>query len=365
MNLRIPGPTPCPPEVLAAMGGQMVNHRGPEFAALLTKVTGLLKEFFQTSNDVLILTTSGTGSMEAAIVNTLSPGDRALSVIIGNFGERFAEIARTYGADVVQLEFEWGTAADPEAIRQALRNDPSIKAVLVTHNETSTGVTNDLESISKVVKEHGKLLLVDAISSIGSIDLPIDTWNCDVVITGSQKGWMVPPGLAFASVSPTAWEAYRSAKMPRFYFDFGEAKKFADKGQTPWTPAVSLFYALGVSLEMIKGEGYQNVIARHTRIASYTRQKIRELGLTLFADPRYASNTVTAVNVPEGVDVKALLKMLQDRYEIVLSAGQAKITNSIFRIGHLGYCDESDIDAVCEALRESLPQLGCKVPQRI
>lgn len=363
MNLRIPGPTPCPPEVLEAMGQQMVNHRGPEFAALLKRVTGLLKEFFQTSNDVVVLTTSGTGSMEAAIVNTLSPGDKVLSVIIGNFGERFAEIARTYGAEVVELHFEWGGAADPETIRQALRDDPSIKAVLVTHNETSTGVTNDLGAISKAVREFDKLLLVDAISSIGSIDLPVDAWDCDVVVTGSQKGWMVPPGLAFASIGPRAWEAYHTAKMPRFYFDFGEAKKFADKGQTPWTPAVSLFYALGVSLEMVKDEGYQNVIARHARLAAYTRKRMQDLGLTLYADPRYASNTVTAVNVPEGVDVKVLLKMLQDRYDIVLAAGQGKIANSIFRIGHLGYCSESDIDAVFEALKESLPELGCKVPQ--
>ncbi|TAK32820.1 MAG: alanine--glyoxylate aminotransferase family protein [Chloroflexota bacterium] len=362
MNLRIPGPTPCPPEVLAAMSGQMVNHRGPEFSALLTKVTGLLKEFFQTSNDLLTLTTSGTGALEAAVVNTLSPGDKVLSVVIGNFGERFAEIARVFGAEVVMLQFEWGTAADPEAIRQALHGDPAIKAVLVTHNETSTGVTNDLHTIAKVVKEFDKLLLVDAISSIGSIDLPVDAWSCDVVVTGSQKGWMVPPGLAFASVSPAAWEAFRTAKMPRFYFDFGKAKKFADKGQTPWTPAISLYYALGVSLELMKEEGFQNIIARHTRVASYTRKKMQELGLSLFADEHCASNTVTAVNVPQGVNVRALLKILKDKYGVVLSAGQGKIADSIFRVGHLGYVGESDIDAVYEALRESLSELGCKVP---
>ena len=233
-QLRIPGPTPCPPEVLQAMAWPMVNHRGPEFQQMLNDVTEKLKQVFQTRNDVLILTGSGTGGLEAAAVNMLSPGDRVLSVSIGVFGDRFANIAQQFGAEVVPLKLEWGKAADPDAVKKALKDNPGVKAVLVTHNETSTGVTNDLAAISKVVKEAGKLLLVDAISSLGSINLPVDDWHCDVVVTGSQKGWMVPPGLAMVSVSPEAWQAHAKAKMPRFYWDFTRAKKYLEKrGRIP------------------------------------------------------------------------------------------------------------------------------------
>ncbi len=207
MNLRIPGPTPCPPEVLAASGKQMIDHRGPEFAEVLKRVTAGLKEAFQTQRDLIILTGSGTGAMEAAVVNTLSPGDKVLSVSNGVFGDRFATIAQTYGAEVERLSFPMGTPDDPDAIGKALGANPGIKAVLVTHNETSTGVTNDLEAIAAVVKRFEKLLIVDAISSIGSINCPVDKWNCDVVVSGSQKGWMVPPGLAFISVSEEGWRA--------------------------------------------------------------------------------------------------------------------------------------------------------------
>ncbi len=219
-ELRIPGPTPCPDEVLQAMSRQMINHRGPEFGQILNGVTDKLKQLFQTTNDVLVLTGSGTGGLEAAIVNTLSPGDIVLSVSTGVFGERFATIAGQFGAEVIPLRFEWGKPADPAAIRQVLQTEPHIKAVLVTHNETSTGVTNDLAAISSVGKEFDKLLLVDGISSVGSIDLPVDQWHCDVVITASQKGWMIPPGLAMVSVSQQAWQAQARAYLPRFYWDF-------------------------------------------------------------------------------------------------------------------------------------------------
>ena len=356
VNLRIPGPTPCPEEVLHAVGKQMINHRGPEFCELLTKITGQLKDLFQTKNDVFVLTCSGTGAMEAAVVNTLSPGDRVLGVSIGVFGERFAQIAETYGADVKRLDFEWGTAADPEAVRGALAADPAIKAVLVTHNETSTGVTNDLGALSRVVKEFGKLLLVDAISSIGSIDLPVDKWGCDVVVTGSQKGWMVPPGLAMVSVSAKAWDAYAAAKIPRFYMDFGKAKSYLEKGQTPWTPAVSIVYGLAVALDLMQAEGWTNIIARHGRLGAFTRSGVKGLGLSLYADEKYASNTVTAVNVPPGVDGKKLLRMMREEKGVVLSGGQSRLDGKIFRVGHLGYCHEPEIANVVETLREYLPK---------
>jgi aspartate aminotransferase-like enzyme len=296
--------------------------------------------------------------MEAAIVNTLSPGDKVLAVINGAFGERFADIADTYGAEVQRLEFPLGEPDDPGAIRQALDDDKSIKAVLVTHNETSTGVTSDLAAISAVAKHYDKLLLVDAISSLGCIDLQTDAWQCDVVVTASQKGWMIPPGLAFISVSNKAWEAHAQARMPRFYWDFAEAKKFLERGQTPWTPAVSNFYALAVALELMAGEGLANIFARHARIGQKTRDEVKALKLLLFAAEKYASNTVTAVKAPAGLDAKRLLTILREEHDIILSGGQRELAGKIFRIGHLGWVSESDIDVVIERLRRTLPKAG-------
>ncbi len=357
-KLRIPGPTPCPPEVLQAMTKQMINHRGEEFIGILNGVTDKLKQLFQTENDVFILTGSGTGGLEAAIVNTLSPGDKVLSVSIGVFGERFATIAQRFGAEVIPLRFEWGKAAEAEAIRQALQAEAKIKAVLVTHNETSTGVTNDLASISSVVKEFDKLLLVDAISSLGSINLPVDEWHCDVTITGSQKGWMVPPGMAMVSVSREAWRAHDSAKMPRFYWDFAQARSYLERGQTPWTPTIPLVFALSVALEMMLKEGLPNIIARHARAGGAAREGVKSLGLSLFAEEAYASNTVTAVSSSDGLDTKKLLRILREEHQIVLGGGQQKLDGKIFRIGHLGWVTEDDIEAVISVLRVVLPQAG-------
>lgn len=364
MNLRIPGPTPCPDDVLQAMSGQMINHRGPEFAELIARVTKGLKELFQTEHDVLILTASGTGAMEALVVNHLSPGDRVLNVSIGAFGDRFATIAETYGASVERLAFEWGTAADPEEVASALAKE-DYKAVLVTHNETSTGVTNDLEAIARACRRTRPevLILVDAISSLGSLPCPVDAWDLDAVATGSQKGWMVPPGLAFVSVRPRAWEAWERAKMPRFYFDLGRARDMLTKGQTPWTPAVSVFYALDVALKRLLAEGLERIVARHRRYGELTRAGVKSLGLQLFADERYASDTVTAVKVPEGVEGPAINKMLREQYGIVLAGGQGRLAGQIFRIGHLGWVSEEEITATIDALRDALPKLGFAVPE--
>ncbi len=357
-QLRIPGPTPVPDEVLQAMAWPMVNHRGPEFARALNDVTAKLKQLFQTENDVFLLTASGTGGLEAAIVNTLSPGDKVLSVTVGVFGERFASIAEQFGAEIIPLRFEWGKAADSDAIRQALKAEPKIKVVLVTHNETSTGVTNDLASISSVVKEFDKLLVVDAISSLGSIELPVDDWHCDVVVTGSQKGWMVPPGLAMASVSQKGWQAHSTAKMPRFYWDFTKARNYLERGQTPWTPVLSIVFALSVSLEMMLKEGLPNIIARQARIGKAARDGVKSLGLSLFADEEYASNTVTAVAASDGLDIKKMRKILNEEYQIVVSGGQQTLDGKIFRIGHLGWVTEDDVKAVISALKMVLPQAG-------
>ena len=358
MNLRIPGPTPVPSDVLEAMSGEMINHRGPEFRDISTRVTESLKKVFQTENDVLILTTSGTGGMEAAVVSTMSPGDVVLSVSIGVFGDRFAQIAEAYGATVVRLTAAWGEAIDPEAVRDALKENPSVKAVLVTHNETSTGVTNDLAAISRVVKEFDKLLVVDAVSSLSSIPFCNDEWDCDVVVSGSQKGWMVPPGLAFVSVSARGWEAHGEARMPRFYFDLGSAKRYYERGQTPWTPAVSVYYAMDLALEKMMAEGLDNIYARHARLAQKTRDGVKGLGLSLFASESHASNTVTAVNVPEGVEARALVQRMQTDHNIVLAGGQQSLDGKIVRIGHLGYVSDEDIDHVLSALEDTLPKVG-------
>jgi len=336
----------------------MINHRGPQFAQILGDVTAKLKQIFQTKADVFLLTGSGTGGLETAIVNTLSPGDKVLSVSNGVFGERFATIAERFGAEVIPLRFEWGKAVDADSVHQTLKTEPKVKAVLVTHNETSTGVTNDLEAISSVVKQSDKLLLVDAISSLGSINLPVDDWHCDVVVTASQKGWMVPPGLAMASVNQEAWQAHANAKMPRFYWDFTLAKSYLEKGQTPWTPVISVFFALSVALDMMLKEGLNNIFTRQARIAQIARDGIKSLGLSLFAEERHASNTVTAVAVPDGLDSKKMLKILREEHQVILSGGQQRLDGKIFRIGHLGWINEDDIKQVISALKVVLPQAG-------
>jgi aspartate aminotransferase-like enzyme len=359
MQLRIPGPTPVPANILAAGARQMINHRGPEFVTLMRDVSAGLKRWFQTENDVFIMTASGTGGLETAIVNTFSPGDRVLAVSIGAFGDRFAEIARVFGADVTKLDFPAGSPADPDVIRQKLQSDGPFKAVLVTHNETSTGVTNDVASIGRAVRAAAPdaLLLVDAISALSSIDMKADAWGCDVVISGSQKGWMIPPGLTFISYGPRAWAAHATAKMPRFYFDLTAAKKNLDQGQTPATPAVSLFFALDAALKMLDQEGMTNVFQRHARVAARAREGVKALDLELLvADERYASNTVTAVKKPGDLDLSKFLKILRDEHQVILSGGQASLSGKIFRIGHLGYVDVADMDEVLTAIKLTLPR---------
>jgi aspartate aminotransferase-like enzyme len=363
-NLRIPGPTPCPPETLAELSRQMINHRGPEFAALQGRIMRRLKRFFRTENEVYVITSSGTGAMEAAIVNTLSPGDHVLAVSIGEFGERFALIAAAYGAEVRKLDFEPGTAAQPDVIAAALREDPAIKAVLVTHNETSTGVTNDLAAIGKAIRAVNPdvLYLVDAISSLGCIPFSTDAWDVDVATTCSQKGFMIPPGLAFITLSPRAWAAYEQAKMPRFYLDVGQYRDYASKGQPPWTPAVSLYYGLDKALEITEAEGFEQVHARHHAVAEHTRKKVRELGLRLLARGEEASDTVTSVSVPDGVNAGQLLALLNTEFDTVLASGQGKLTGKIVRIGHMGIVDTADIDAAVAALAVALERQGYKKP---
>lgn len=352
LNLRIPGPTPLLPEVRGALSAEMISHRGPEFAALFEEVLEGAKYVFQTRNDVLLLTASGTGGLEAALVNVLSPGDRVLAVSTGVFGERWLRIAQAYGVDATPLRFPLGRCADPEPIRRALEDTGPYKAVLLTHNETSTGVTNDLRAIAEAIHsvEEPPLLLVDAVSSLGAIDLRTDEWGCDVVVTASQKALMAPPGLALISVSPRAWEAVENSRMPRFYWDFRRMREYALKRQTPFTPAVSALFGLREALKRIRDEGLGNIFARHHRVADFTRRGIKSLGLDLFPEESCASDTVTAVRVPEGVNADEVIRQLHHEYGIVIAGGQGPLRGKILRIGHMGYVEEKDVQGVLEAL---------------
>ena len=361
--LMIPGPTPVAQPVLRACSKPMINHRGPEFAALQDECNAGLKACFKTQNDILTLTCSGTGAMEAAVVNVLSPGDKVLSLSIGAFGDRFAGIAETFGAQVERMNFEWGTAVDAKQVAARLKQDSAreIKAVLVTHNETSTGVTNDLPPVCAAVREHGALLLVDAVSSLVAIDLRTDEWGCDVVVAASQKAFMLPPGLAFVSMSAGAWAANAQAKMHRYYFDLKKAKEFMDKKQTPWTPALPQMYGLKEGLRLIAEEGLENCFARHRRLGSAVRAACNTMGLKLFADPKHASNAVTAIYAPDGITPKQIRSLLLDKYGVVLAGGQGKVQDTVFRIGHLGYVNETDIITTLAALGAGLHELGLKV----
>ncbi len=356
MNLRVPGPTPLPPEVLAAVGQQMINHRGPEFEAMFGEVSAWLKVFFETENDVYVLTSSGTGGMEAAIVNSLSPGDRVLAVTMGSFGERFAAIAEAYGAAVTRLMVPMGKAADPEQVAAAIRKQGPFAAVLLTQNETSTAVTNDVEALAAAIREAGGdevVILVDAISGLGAIRLQADAWDIDAVITGSQRAWMAPPGLAMVSFSPRAWRAYEYSRMPKFYFDLGDARKYARRNQTPATPNVAALYGLHRSLKEMVAEGPEAIAERHRRIGDYCRQGLLAMGLTLLADPAHYSNTVTAANLPEGSTAAEVLAELRSRYGIICASSKVPGLE-IIRIGHMGYVREADLDEVFAALREIL-----------
>jgi aspartate aminotransferase-like enzyme len=362
-NLRIPGPTPLPDQVREASSRQMVNHRGPEFKELITRVTGRLQTAFGTRNDLLILTCSGTGALEAAAVNFLSPGDPVLAVSIGSFGNRFAKIAATYGADLTKLDVEWGHAADPAQVADQLRSMAAAgkpaKAVLLTHNETSTGVENPLRELAAAVHEAAPeaLLLVDAISGLGAVPFETDAWGLDVVATGSQKSWMSQPGVAMISVSERAWKHNETARMPRFYFDLAKARKSFATGETPWTPAVGVLFGLDVALEMLEKETYPAVFARHAACADAARAGLTALGFQLFADPAHASQTVTAAYVPAGLEWAALNKAMKAR-GLVLAGGQDDLAGKIMRIGHLGDVSVDDVVAAIGIIGQAANELG-------
>lgn len=362
-NLRTPGPTVVPHAVLAASARPLINHRGPEFAALLAAVTRALQEFLRTRGDVLILTSSGTGGLEAALVNTLSSGDRVLAFVNGAFGERWAGMAKAYGLDVRRVDVPLGRAIDPDLVREELRREgkDGAKAVLLTHNETSVGVLNPLREIAPVVAESGKLFLVDSVSGAGAVELDVDGWGIDVSVTASQKAWGAPPGIAMLTMSERAWKANATATLPRYYFDLARAKTSLEKGATPWTPAITIVIALQEALRLMAEEGLEAIVERHENLARATRRGVQALGLTLFADEQSASPVVTAVRSPARVDSRNLARVLRDEYDCVIAGGQGKLEGQIFRLGHLGFVTIQDITAMLVSLELALRRFNITV----
>lgn len=360
LMLMIPGPTPVPEQVLLAMAKHPMGHRTGDFSKIIAEVTEGLKWLHQTQNDVLILASSGTGAMEAGIINFLSPGDRVLVGCNGKFGDRWAEVCEAYGLALEKVSAEWGKALDPEEFRTRLEADTQkqIKAVIVTHSETSAGVLNDVETINRHVKAHGQaLIMVDAVTSLGATSVPIDEWGLDVVASGSQKGYMLPPGLGFVAVSPKAWEAYPNAKLPRYYLDLGKYRKAAAKDSHPFTPPVNMFFALQASLQMMKKEGLENIFARHHRQMNATRAAMKALNLPLLAPDHAASPAITAV-APIGVDAEQIRSIMRKKFDIALAGGQDHLKGKIFRVGHLGFVSDRDILTALGALEATLQELN-------
>ncbi|MEW6446909.1 MAG: alanine--glyoxylate aminotransferase family protein [Bacillota bacterium] len=357
MRLFIPGPTPVPPQVAEAMARPLIGHRTQDFAELYARLEKKLQQVFGTQNEIYILTSSGTGGMEAAVANILNPGDKVLALVTGKFGERFAELAKIYGAAVDVVEFGWGNPVDVNVVENRLKAG-NYKAVLATHNETSTTVVNDIKSIGELTRKQGSLLLVDAVSSLGGIEILADDWGVDVLVTASQKALMVPPGLAMVSVSPQAWEAVRGGHSPRYYFSLSAAKKSFAKYNTPYTPAVSLFAGLDVALDMILSEGLEKVYRRNSNFGKAARAAMKALGLRLLAPEECASPVVTGVWAPEGMNADDFRRTILKDYGILLAGGQEQLKGRIFRISHMGYIDIVDLLGTISVMEIGLQKLG-------
>src|SRR5918999_6169128 len=359
--LFTPGPTPVPGEVLAALAEPVIHHRGPDFRRIYASVLERLRAVYRTQNDVLLFTASGTAAFESAVANLTSPGERAVVVSAGYFGERWAAMARVYGADVVELRYEWGEIPDPDDLREKLRETGDVRVVYLTHSETSTGVVADVQALTVAAKEAGALVVVDAVSSLGAVPLEPDEWGLDVVVSGSQKALMAPPGLATVAVSAAAWEQVERTQLPRFYFDWMRTRDAQAKLDSAFTPAVSLVVALDVSLGLLLENGLEAAFERHTRLGRACRAGIKEMGLELFSPDEDRSAVVTAARMPAGLESTRLTRLLRDRHGVTIASGQGPIKEEIFRIGHIGWFDEFDIATALSAVELGLAELDAPV----
>ena len=359
--LFTPGPTQIPPEVVLAEASPMIHHRTSEFSDIFANVSEDLKYIFQTKDgEVFTFASSGTGGMEACVVNSMSRGDKAIVISGGKFGERWAQLYETYGVNVVKIEVENGKAVNPDALKGTIQKATDAKAVFATLSETSTGVVHDIESIAKVVKDNNLLLVVDGISGIGVQPFKMDDWGVDIAVTGSQKGFMLPPGLSFVCVAKSAWGSIEKSDLPKYYWNFKKMQKALNNKTTAYTPAISLIMAAGKSVEMIKNEGIENVWSRHARLANATREGAKALGLELFADGD-SGNVLTSIKIPEGVTFDAGIKKLRDETGVTIAGGQDELKGKIFRIGHMGYVNDFDIVLAMSAVEKILNENGCNV----
>jgi aspartate aminotransferase-like enzyme len=356
-QLMAPGPTPVPPNVLLAMAQPIIHHRTPEYEALSVEVRAGLKRLFQTSQDVIAMASSGTGAMEASVSNTLSAGDTVLVLKAGKFGERFLEICAAYGIKTVALEAPFGNTVPAARFAQALKEHPGVRAVLMQHSESSTAVLHDVKGIAGVTRGTDKILIVDAVSSLGIADLQMDAWGVDVVISGSQKGLMLPPGLSFCAVSEKAWGHVKTSRLPKYYFDLQAEKKWVEKNEPRFTPAVSIMLGLRAVLRMIEAEGLAQVFQRHERLARATRSGVEALGLQLFAKAN-PSPALTAVVSPKGIDSEKILATYSTSHNITIAGGQGEMKGQVFRLGHMGYVSDFDVLTALAALEQVLHELG-------
>ena len=355
-----PGPTPVPPEVLAAGAAPVIHHRGPDFRELMLRTLARLQEVCRTRNDVLLFTASGSGAFESAIVNLLSPGERVLVVTAGAFGDRWSALAAAYGADVHELRYGWGETPRSEDLRTRLE-ETGAELVVLVHSETSTGVVADVESLARLAREVGAVVVVDAVSSLGAVPLETDSWGLDVVVAGSQKALMTPPGLSLVTVSKAAWERSTRAAMPRYYFDWARMRAALETGSTPFTPAVTLVAALDVALGMLLEEGLESAFARHAALGRACREGAKAMGLELFSPDEERSAVVTAILTPDGVNARELVLELRDRFGITVAGAHGELGTRMFRIGHIGYYDVLDITTALTAVETLLLERGADV----
>jgi serine---pyruvate transaminase len=363
--LLTPGPTPVPPEVLAALAEPVIHHRARDYREIYERSLARLADVYRTRNDVLMFTTSGTGAFESAVANLTSPGDRQLVLSAGNFGERWAGLATAFGADLVHVRLDWGETPEPDDLRSALVRAGDVRVVYLTHSETSTGVVCDVQALAAVAKEAGALVVVDAVSSLGAVPLETDAWELDVVVSGSQKALMTPPGVAFVSVSQAAFEAAAQSSSPRYVLDWERTRKAQAKLDAPFTPPVSLVRALDVALGLLLEEGLEAAFDRHARLGRACREGAKAMGLELFSPDEERSAVVTAIRAPEGVDATEIVSALRDRFGITIANGQGELKGKIFRIGHIGWFDVFDITTALAAAELALVDAGAEIERGV